>query len=217
LRLRQPPHKRSIDIESSPFLHGLAADFHNCSGGALRAVFDLPAGSRPRAAMATWSTVPPAALSPALSPHGDLFLPDSYHPSLSSSPHASVAVYTPDQGSSFDHQSSLNVQGFLIDPGLVQLNDGVSMTEDVNSRGRNMSQSSTEREMSTDVKPSRKDSTADPETEARGVKRKFTSDLDYPRRRATIAVCVRSNLKFILASARQLHNVARQYFTTQRP
>jgi hypothetical protein len=57
-----------------------------------------------------------------------------------------------------------------------------SMTEGVDSRARKMSQSSNEREMSTDVK-------ADPEPESRGAKRKFSTDVvDYPRRRATIAV-----------------------------
>jgi hypothetical protein len=57
-----------------------------------------------------------------------------------------------------------------------------SMTESVSSRARKMSQSSNEREMSTDVK-------ADPEPESRGTKRKFSTDVvDYPRRRATIAV-----------------------------
>jgi hypothetical protein len=139
--------------------------------------------------MATsWSTGPP--LSPALSPHdGDFFLSDIYPSSLPPSPYAAGTVFTPASASSFVPPPSQKVEA--IDPGFAQLYDDGASNEDVNSRLRKMSQSSNEREMSTDIKAARKDSTTDPEPESRGVKRKFSSDIiDYPRRRATIAVRV---------------------------
>ena len=65
----------------------------------------------------------------------------------------------------------------------------VSMTESVTSRARKMSQSSNERELSTDFKPPPKDEIGEAGPESRGTKRKFSNDaVDYPRRRATIAV-----------------------------
>lgn len=63
------------------------------------------------------------------------------------------------------------------------------MTGSDKSRARKMSRSSEEREMSLDVKSHPKDGSVDPEPDSRGIKRKYTNEvLDYPRRRATIAV-----------------------------
>jgi hypothetical protein len=143
--------------------------------------------------MTTSSTVP---LLLALSPHGDSHLSDSHYSSLPSSPYAAGnAAVVENRELSFDHQTSSKAQDLPhIDPGLTRLDDGASMTEDANLRLRKMSQSSTEREMSTDVKPPRKDGAVDLELEGRGIKRKFSTDIvDYPRRRATIAVRIRSN------------------------
>lgn len=144
--------------------------------------------------MASWS--PP--LSPALSPASDFLLPadNIIHSSFTSSPlHLTGPVFSDDlAASAFDSQETLlGAKDFPnIDPGStcsIHQNYAGSMTESVNSRARKMSQSSNEREMSTDVKLPPKDETGDPEPDSRGIKRKFSTDVvDYPRRRATIAV-----------------------------
>ena len=126
--------------------------------------------------------------------NSDILLADNtFKTSFSSSPPSAGPVFFEDfAGSSFD------IRGALLspkdspnsDPSLnVQLNYVGSMTDGANSRARKMSQSSNDREMSSDVKPQPKDGSLDPEPDPRGVKRKFASDVvDYPRRRATIAV-----------------------------
>jgi hypothetical protein len=131
-------------------------------------------------------TVP---LSPALSPHSlstnnsSFFPPDSY--SLSLSPYADT--------NSFNLQAALKANHFAVavqNQSFAQFQNGGLMTEDLKSRPRNMSQSSTDRELSTDVKPPRKDSdaVADSDSRQNPLKRKSTDTIDYPRRRATIAV-----------------------------
>jgi len=94
--------------------------------------------------------------------------------------------------------SPFDIQGILLSPKdspngnpspTAQPNYVGPMSEVVNSGARRMSQSSNEREMSTDVKPPPKDGSLDPEPDSRSLKRKYTNDVvDYPRRRATIAV-----------------------------
>lgn len=154
----------------------------------------LPAGyESPIREMA--STVP--LQSPALSPlslptTNNCFLsPEHYHLSLSSSPYGSSAIHT-DYAPSFDFQTSLKASRFQnINTGSARLHYGGFMTEEVKSRPRNMSLSPTDRELSSDVKPPRRGSIVDLDPDDRGnpLKRKFSTDtIDYPRRRATIAV-----------------------------
>ncbi|TLD35221.1 putative phosphoribomutase [Venturia nashicola] len=67
---------------------------------------------------------------------------------------------------------------------------GLLAIEDIKSRSRNMSQSSTDGEDVNDVKPLRKSSVAmsdDVELNRQHLKRKNSDAFDYPRRRATIA------------------------------
>ena len=134
---------------------------------------------------------PPALFSP---PASDLLPSDNiFHASFSSSPQSAGPVFFDNYaGSAFDARGALlsPKDSPNSDPSLnVQVNYVGSMTETVNSRARKMSQSSNDREMSSDVKPPPKDGSVDPEPDSRGVKRKFASDVvDYPRRRATIAV-----------------------------
>lgn len=143
--------------------------------------------------MATWSTCT-VPLSPALSPASDFLLPadNIIHSSFSSSPQSTGPAFFDDfAASSFGTQeTSLGLKDSPnTDPGSAQQNYVGSMTEGANSGARKMSQSSNEREMSTDVKPLPKNELGYPEPESREIKRKFSCDVvDYPRRRATIAV-----------------------------
>lgn len=132
------------------------------------------------------STVP---ISPALSPHSlapnnRYFSPDSY--SLQFSNYADPSPYN--FTSTFKaHNFQTAAQGGTF--ALPQY--GGLMIEDVKSRSRNMSQSSTDGEELNDVKSLRKNSVAvgdDVELNRQNLKRKSSDALDYPRRRATIAV-----------------------------
>jgi hypothetical protein len=130
-------------------------------------------------------------MSPALSPHslaattsssGPFFAPESY--SLSFPPYDinEFPFHTPLKAAPHSFSHSL---GFAP---LVQ-NGGLMSSEDVKTRPRNMSSSSTDRELSSDVKPRRKDSdTLDGDSRSNPRKRASTDTVDYPRRRATIAV-----------------------------
>lgn len=131
------------------------------------------------------STVP---ISPALSPHSltpnnRYFSPDSYSLQFSS--------YTDPNPFNFTSAFKANnfqtaAQGVSFAPPQY---GGLVAIEDVKSRFRNMSQSSTDGEDLNDVKPLRKGSVAvGDDMESNRLKRKSSDALDYPRRRATIAV-----------------------------
>jgi hypothetical protein len=144
-------------------------------------------------------TVP--LLSPALSPRsfpppatsGSFgFAPESY--SLSFSPFVDSNDFAFNQAlktHSYSHQHNGSFAP--------QQNGGL-MIEDVKVRPRNMSLSSgTDREQSIEAKPRRKGSFAEGENNrpSNPRKRSLPADtIDYPRRRATIAVCL-SNFQFL--------------------
>jgi hypothetical protein len=132
------------------------------------------------------STVP---ISPALSPHSltpnnRFFPPDSY--SLQFSHYADANSYALTSALKTHNFQTAAQNGRFALPQY-----GGLMNEDVKSRPRNMSQSSTDGEELNDIKPLRKNSTVmgdDVEPNRQNLKRKSSDALDYPRRRATIAV-----------------------------
>lgn len=139
------------------------------------------------------STVP---ISPALSPqslasNNHYFSPDSYSLQFSS--------YT--DPNPFDFPSAFKTQNFQpVAQGVTfapPQYGGLVAIGDVKPRSRNMSQSSTDGEDVHDVKPlpGRKSSVAvdDVEPGRQNLKRKGSDALDYPRRRATIAVSFSSS------------------------
>lgn len=139
------------------------------------------------------STVP---ISPALSPHSlapntHFFFPDSYSLQFSHYTDPNPFNFT----SAFRSQSFPTVaQGVVATP---PQNGGLLAIEEVKSRSRDMSQSSTDGEDVNDVRPLRKSSVAlgdDVEPNRQNLKRKTSDAIDYPRRRATIAVCFSSKL-----------------------
>jgi hypothetical protein len=136
---------------------------------------------------------PRQMLSPGTSPTS-VFLRLANNNKIIQHPRSARPVYFVDdlREPSFGiHQETLSPKDSpSSDPGSSAQADNVrSMTGSDKSRARKMSRSSEEREMSTDVKPHPKDGSLDPELDSRGIKRKYTNDaLDYPRRRATIAV-----------------------------
>jgi hypothetical protein len=136
-------------------------------------------------------TVP--LLSPALSPHSFpttsqsgpfSFTPESY--SLSFSPFVESHDFAFNQTLKAHSIAQQHHGSFA-----PQHNGGL-MIEDVKARPRNMSMSSgTDREQSVEAKPRRKGSSADGENNrsSNPRKRSLPADtIDYPRRRATIAV-----------------------------
>jgi hypothetical protein len=144
-------------------------------------------------------TVPPL-LSPALSPH-------SFPISTSNNPSASYSFapesYSLSFSPSIDHNDfafnqALKANGFIqhgTNGSFENLQNGGLMIEDVKARPRNMSMSSgTDREQSIEAKPRRKASSAADGENSRSSKKRSLNDvsdtIDYPRRRATIAVCL---------------------------
>jgi hypothetical protein len=142
-------------------------------------------------------TVPPL-LSPALSPHS-FPIPTSNNQSgpYSFAPESYSLSFSPSVDShDFAFNQALKANGFVqhnINGSFGTLQNGGLMIEDVKARPRNMSMSSgTDREQSIEEKPRRKASSAGDGEISRSSKKRSLNDvsdtIDYPRRRATIAV-----------------------------
>lgn len=151
----------------------------------------------------------PTMLSPALSPlsfastNGHIFAQDNCQLLDLASPPFAVAPPTlhgavdPLQDlSSFDIQASFRAPKLRnLGTGLVRPHYARFLSHDITSSSRQMSQcSNADGETSNDVKAARKEGTDELEDGRIGsLKRKFSSErtdtIDYPRRRATVAVC----------------------------
>jgi hypothetical protein len=144
-------------------------------------------------------TVP--LLSPALSPRS--FPPPSTSGSFSFAPESFSLSFSPFVDSNeFAFNQALKAHSYSQqhNGSFAPLQNGGLMIEDVKARARNMSMSSgTDREQSIEAKPRRKGSSAEGENNrpSNPRKRSLPADtIDYPRRRATIAVRL-SNLALL--------------------